>query len=102
MKGDFLIYKNPKFRKVRGSHILLISCGYCKTDIAKYQKVGKGNLLRMKINRIIESSVDLSKDEGRLVCPNCGGHLGTRMILKGSNNQAFRMIRSAFNTREGN
>lgn len=96
-----MIYKNPNFRKTRGAHILFVSCGFCKKEIAKYQKVGRGNLLRMKINRIIESSVDLSKEEGRLSCPNCGSHLGSRMTLRGTNDQAFRMIRSAFNTREG-
>lgn len=28
---------NPNYRKVKGSYMLMVSCGYCKTDIAKYQ-----------------------------------------------------------------
>ena len=95
-----MIYKNPYYRKVKGSYILLVSCGYCKTDIAKYQKVGKGNLLRMHINRIIKSSIDLSKDQGTLHCPNCGELLATRMTLKRENEDVYKMIRSAFNTRK--
>ena len=34
------IIKNPNCRKVRGSHILEVVCGHCKTFIANYQKVG--------------------------------------------------------------
>lgn len=92
-----MIYKNPNYRKIRGSHILIVSCGYCKTDIVKYQKVGRGNLLRMHINRVIESSTKFSK---HLTCPNCGETLGTRIRLKEKNKEAYRMIRSAYNTRE--
>lgn len=92
-----MIYKNPNYRKIRGSHILIVSCGYCKTDIVKYQKVGRGNLLRMHIDRIIKSSVKMSKN---LICPNCGKKLGTKIRLKKKNKEAYRMIRSTFNTRE--
>lgn len=92
-----MIYKNPNYIKIRGSHILIVSCGYCKTDIVKYQKVGRGNLLRMHISRIIETSAKMSKN---LNCPNCGEKLGTKITLKGSNKKAYRMIRSTYNTRE--
>lgn len=97
-----MIYKNPYCRKVRGSYILLVSCGYCKTDIARYQKVGKGNLLRMHIDRIIEGSIDFSKDPKALHCPNCGELLGTRMTLKRKNKDVYKMLRSTFNTRRVN
>lgn len=97
-----MIYKNPYYKKVKGSYILLVSCGYCKTHIAKYQKVGKGNLLRMHIDRVIESSIDLSKDPNALHCPNCNELLGTRMTLKERNKEVFKMIRSTFNTRKIN
>ncbi|WP_236910422.1 hypothetical protein [Clostridium sp. Cult3] len=95
-----MIYENPYCRKVKGSYILLVSCGYCKTDIAKYQKVGKGNLLRMHIDRIIKGSIDFSKDHGALICPNCGELLATRMTLKRENKDVYKMIRSTFNTRK--
>lgn len=97
-----MIYDNPYYRRVRGSFLMIVSCGHCKTDIAKYQKLGRGNLLRMHIDRIIKSSVDLSKDKGALICPNCKEVLGTRMTLKRKNKEVFTMARSAFNTREVN
>ncbi len=88
---------NPNYKKVKGSHMLMISCGYCKTDIAKYQKLGKGNLLRMYIERIVESSIVFSND---LVCPNCSKKLGRKISLKKKDKEAYKMIRSRFNTRK--
>lgn len=90
------IYKNPKCRRVRGSHKLLVSCGYCKTDIAKYQKLGKGGLLRMYIDRITKSAVKLSQD---LKCPNCHRTVGSKVILKKENKEFYKMDRSTYNTR---
>ena len=92
-----MIYKNLNYKKIRGSHILIVSCGYCKTDVVKYQKVGRGNLLRMHINRVIRSSSKMTKN---LTCPNCDEKLGTKIRLKGSNKEAYRMLRSTYNTRE--
>lgn len=92
-----MMIENPSYKKVRGSYILLISCGVCKTDLVKYQKLGKGGLLRMVVDRIVESSVDLTQD---LICPNCGNQLGSKVILKKSNKAAYKMIRSTFNTRK--
>ena len=88
---------NPRSKKVKGSHLLMVSCGFCQTDIAKYQKLGKGNVLRMYLDRILESSVDFSKE---LLCPNCGKRLGTRVSLKKKNKEAYKMIRSRFHTRK--
>jgi len=101
-KDDPLIYKNPYCKKAKGSHILIVSCGYCKRDIAKYQKVGKGNLLRMHIDRIIEGSIDFSKKHRVLYCPNCNRRLGTKINLKRKNKDVYRMIRSTFNARQSN
>ena len=89
--------KNPNYKKIKGSYILLVSCGFCKTDIVKYQKLGKGSLLRMHIDRIIESSIDLTQE---LICPNCANKLGSKVILKKENKQVYKMIRSTFNTKK--
>jgi len=78
---------------------MLVSCGYCKAHIAKYQKLGKGYLLRMHIDRIIESSIDLSKDPKVLTCPDCNAQLGVRMVLKGRDKEVFNMLRSTYNTK---
>lgn len=92
-----MIYKNLNYKKMKGSHILIVSCGYCKTDIVKYQKVGRGNLLRLHIGRVIKGSIDFTKN---LNCPNCGMELGQKITIDSANEAAYRMIRSAFNTRE--
>lgn len=75
---------------------MIVSCNHCKKEIAEYQKVGKGNLLIMIIDRIIESNFDIEKNEKLLLCPSCKGILGTRFFYEG-NKEAFRMIRGATN-----
>lgn len=97
-----MIYINPFSRKIRGSHILYVICGNCKTDIAKYQKQGRGNLLIMHTDRILKSSIDFTNHKGDLLCPNCGQHLATKISLKDSAEEGYRMIRSAYNTKESN
>lgn len=93
-----LRYNNPYCRRVRGSFLLLVSCGHCQTAIATYQKIGKGGLLRMYIERIINSSIDLSKLPNALHCPNCKAHLASKATVKG--NDAYVMQRSVFHTSE--
>ena len=71
MIGDYFKYKNPYCKNVKGSHLLIVSCGHCQTEIAKYQKEGRGNLLEMYNERIIEGNIDFSKNHTALFCPNC-------------------------------
>ncbi len=92
-----MLYQNPKYRKIKRSCILLVSCGNCKKEIVKYQKLGKGNILRMYVDRIIEANIKLSRD---LICPDCEKILGRRVILKKEGREFFKMIRSSFNTRK--
>lgn len=94
-KSYTLKYKNPQLRDIRGSHLLLVVCGHCKTEIAEYQKQGRGNLIRMHVERIIRASVDYPED---LNCPNCGELLGNKIELDGE--YVYRMLRGQFNTRE--
>jgi hypothetical protein len=99
-KDDCLLYKNPYARKIRGSHLVLVFCGHCKNDIAIYQKAGRGRLLRMYLDRIVKSSVDLSQDPGALFCPHCREQLATRVTLRRKKEEAYILIRGAFNTKE--
>lgn len=92
-----MIFDNPHYKRIKGSYILIVRCNYCKTDIAKYQKVGKGRLLRMYIERIVESSVNIAQKPGALFCPNCKQQLAIRAFLKGKNTEAYVLNRSAFN-----
>ena len=96
------IYKSPNCKKVRGSHILDVICAYCKCFIAKYQKVGKSNFVKMYNDRIIEGSIDFSQYHGALYCPACNEKIATRYITKMDKKEAYRLVPSAFNTRKGN
>lgn len=91
-------YKNPYYKKMKNSFLMLVTCAFCKEKIALYQKVGKGGLLRMHIERIIESSVDLTSEDKGLRCPNCNKLLASRSFLKRENNFAYNMIRGRYNT----
>ena len=91
------IYKNPNCRRIRGSHILDISCAYCKCFIARYQKVGESNLVKMYNERIIEGTIDFSQYHGALFCPSCGAHIATRYTTKMDKKEAYRLAPSAFN-----
>ena len=95
---DGLNFDNPYYKRVEGSRLLLIRCGHCKASIAKYQKVGKGGVLRLYIDRIIKSSIDLSQLPEALFCPNCNAHLATKLALRKKNKDVYVMVRSAFNT----
>jgi hypothetical protein len=97
--GSGLAYENPHYRKVRGFHLILVSCSYCKANFALYQKVGKGVLLRMYVDRIVKSAINLSSKPGALFCPVCKKQLATRVTLKRKNKEAYIMIRGAFNYR---
>ena len=94
------IYKNPNCRKVRGSHILLVSCAYCKCLIAHYQKVGNSNLVKMYNDRIVDGTIDFSQYHGALFCPDCGERIATRYITKSDKKEAYRLTPSAFNKRK--
>ena len=94
------IYKNPDCKKVRGCHVLEVSCAYCKCFIAHYQKAGQGNLVKMYRERIIESTIDFSKYHGALFCPNCNERIATRYMTKIDKKEAYRLVPSAFNKKK--
>ncbi len=95
-------YKNPSCRKVRKSHILIITCAYCKTFIANYQKVGESNLVKMYNDRIVDSSMKITEDLGALFCPKCGERIATKYITKIDKKIAYRLVPSAFNKKRDN
>lgn len=94
------IYKNSKCKKIRGAHLLEISCAYCKTFIATYQKVGTSNLVKMYSERIIEGAIDFSNYHGAIFCPNCHERIATRYTVKFDNKEAYRLVPSAFNKKK--
>ena len=94
------IFRNPNCKKIRGSHILEVSCAYCSQPIAKYQKVGESNFVKMYNDRIIEGSIDFSLYHGAIFCPGCGERIATRYITKMDNKEAYRLVPSAFHKRK--
>jgi len=94
------IIKNPNCKKIRGSHILAVSCAYCKTFIAHYQKVGESNFVKMYNDRIIDGVLDFSEYHGAICCPNCGERIATRYITKADKKEAYRLVPSAFNKKK--
>ena len=94
------IYKNPNCRKIRGSHLLEVSCAHCKCFIAKYQKVGESNFVKMFNDRIIEGTIDFSQYHGAVFCPECGERIATRYITQPDNKEAYRLTPSAFNKKK--
>lgn len=91
------IQKNKECKKVKGSHLLLVSCGHCKEDLAVYQKQGRGKLLNMYLERIVEASFNF---DSILNCPNCQEKLGMKIQSKTKGKEAYKMRRSTFNTKE--
>jgi hypothetical protein len=94
------IYKNPNCKKVRGSHVLVVICAYCGCFIANYQKVGESGFVKMYKDRIIDSSIDLSRYHGAIFCPGCGERIATRYVTKIDKQEAYRLVPSAFHKRK--
>jgi len=76
------VIANPNCKKIRGSHILQVSCAHCKTFIANYQKVGNSNFVKMYNDRIIDGILDFSQYHGAIFCPTCNERIATRYITK--------------------
>ena len=94
------IYKNPNYEKIRGSHLLKVVCANCKHFIAKYQKVGQSNFVKMYNDRIIEGVLDFSQYHGAIFCPNCNERIATRYVTKMDKKEAYRLVPSAFNKKK--
>lgn len=85
------IFKNDKYKKVRGgySRLLKISCQKCDEYICNYQKDGPGNLRRMYVDRIINPKVSILRKD--LSCSN--NHLiGVKIIYEKEKRSAFRLF----------
>ena len=94
------IFVNPNCKRIRGSHILKVSCAHCKSFIATYQKVGESNFVKMYNDRIIDGSIDFSLYHGAVICPTCGAQIATRYITKIDKKEAYRFLPSAFNKKK--
>ena len=91
------LFANEASRKVRGCHMLEITCAHCKCFIAKYQKVGTSGLVKMYHDRILSSSMDISTVPGAIYCPSCGERIATKYTTHVEKEPAYRLVPSAFN-----
>ncbi|MBS3141389.1 hypothetical protein J4405_04565 [Candidatus Woesearchaeota archaeon] len=97
--------KKDKYSAARdgNSHFLELFCFKCNNSLLTYQKDGKGSLLRLYLDRIIEpeelTGLQLKfnkKDLPELRCSNCKNLIGIPMIYKNENRIAFRLIPCSF------
>ncbi len=82
-------FKNPYYKKIRGSVLLELTCAHCKTALLHYQKVVKGNVRLLHLERIVAATFDCFKQAKQLTCPTCG----TRLGLFDEKHFGYRMIR---------
>lgn len=95
--GDFMKFKNPYMRKIKNTHLLLVSCNLCKTPLLIYQKGGRGNLIKIQRDRIVELEFDIDEMGNGLYCINCGEHLGSLRDYFGV--PSYFLIRGLVNSR---
>jgi len=93
-----LKYKNPYYKKIKNSRNLTVLCAYCKSELCNYQKKGKGNLINMYIQRIINMNFNL--DDKGLKCPYCKELIAIRSLDKDISKDSYKMIRGAYNLKE--
>lgn len=91
-------YKNPSHKKGKQTFTLEVSCGHCKTPVLRYEKAGKGNLIKLQEHRIIESEFDITKHENHLYCSNCKEQLANRGVYSGR--LTYFVIRGAINSKK--
>jgi guanylate kinase len=99
--------KNDKYRSVRGgeAHLLDISCAKCGLTIIKYQKDGKGDLIRCYLNRIFsppqyealqsDPTIREPKNMPNLSCLKCNQLIGTPMLYE-DGRLAFRLRKGTY------
>lgn len=103
-KGIKYKIKKDKYYRARGgtAQFLELSCGKCGNYIALYQKDGPGNLLRLYVDRIIESDFGIKlqsfvnkSDLPVFKCSKCDNIVGVPMIYEQEKRLAFRLIRGS-------
>ena len=83
-----------------------MGCTQCGSNVAIYQKDGKGSLLRTYVDRFHLPEVlvneiekhDNTSDMPNLECSNCNELLGTPMMYKSEKRLAFRLVRGKVKT----
>ena len=69
--------------------MLTIKCAACKTKLWKYDKIGRGQVLRCHKDRITQHYGTTSQTDHKIIC-QCGKEIGI------DKDQSIKMIRNAF------
>lgn len=77
---------------------MIVSCAFCQKDVIRYQKIGKGGLIRLWVSRVIESEMPLVTEDKGLRCPFCEEQLGSRSVK--DNEFVYLIRRGAVHTRK--
>jgi hypothetical protein len=82
--------------------ILQISCSQCDSFLLTYRKDGAGTLLKIYLDRIIDTPVEMHipgiQEKSRMspfVCPKCQNTVGVPMLDPSNNRLAYRVIRGS-------
>lgn len=89
-------YTNHAAKKIKNSHLMIISCGVCKEELIIYQKVGTGQLLKLFVERILACEMGIGHSD-QLTCPKCQNVMGYKVRIDGK--LAYKMTRNRYNTR---
>lgn len=86
--------QNIHYKKIRQCYILTITCANCNSFICTYQKVGRTNLVKLYLERIVTASIDLKTPPGAIFCPTCGNQIAIKYTVKKDNKLAYRLVPS--------
>ncbi len=92
-----LEFKNDIYTKNRKnySESLNLYCRKCNEYIAKYQKDGSGDLLRIYVDRIINNeTICKFKIDKKLICPNCKRLLGLGYLYPKEQRPAYILFQN--------
>lgn len=95
--------KSDRFREARGgySRVLEISCARCGGFQFHYQKDGPGPLLRLYLDRIMDSgryrqaATRPVQSLPPFTCANCSEHLGVPVMYSKENRVALRLFQDS-------
>ncbi|MCH8157691.1 MAG: hypothetical protein IID18_08080 [Nitrospinae bacterium] len=83
---------------------LNLHCSQCDARVVRYRKEGSGRLVRLYLDRILESEglkplKHTASNLPPLACPGCGQAMGIPMIHRSGNRPAYRLIKGSFRKR---
>ncbi len=97
------LLKSDKYKKARGgySRLLELQCNKCKARLCYYQKDGKGQLVRLYLDRMLQCETyskyreSALKQLPNLICLKCKEVLGVPMVYEKEQRLAYRLFSCA-------